>query len=276
MPNYKISIVTPTHNIIHLSDLWETIKNQTYENWEWVIIANGGAVIPDFKDKRIKIYNFEYGGGKVGSLKRYGCEMATGEIYLEVDHDDLLTPDALDEVNKAFQDKEICFVYSNCANVNVPAWTPVTWSESFGWTYKPFQWKDHNIIEAISAEPDPQSISRIWFAPNHLRAWRAKDYWKIGGHNQNMKISDDHDLMMRTYIYGKMKHIDKCLYIYQVWGNNTWLQNMQEIEDTMWDCYNKYIWQMAETWADRNKLKKIDLCGAIDKKEGYLTKGVGL
>jgi predicted SAM-dependent methyltransferase len=127
------------------------------------------------------------------------------------------------------------------------------------------------LQEAVSAEPDPQSISRIWYAPNHLRCWRTKDYWEMGGHNQGMKISDDHDLICRTYLHGKLFHIDKPLYLYRVNGENTWLKYTQEIQNTMWENHNKYIIPMMEKWSKERNLKMIDLGARISPTPGYLT-----
>jgi glycosyltransferase involved in cell wall biosynthesis len=265
-----ISIFTPTHNGIYLADAYESLKEQTYKDWEWVIVQNNGAKVPDFKDKRVKVFNFDYGGGKVGACKRYACGKCSGEVFCELDHDDLLTPTCLEEVQKAFNETKADMVYSNFAMINMD-WSNRTWNSYFGWEFKPYPYKDHILMESLSPEVHPSNLGRIWFTPNHVRAWRKDFYWKIGGHNQNMKISDDHDLMCRTYIYGKIHHIKKCLYIYRVHGDNTWLQNMTEIQNTMWDVYCKYIWDMIGKWADEQGLLKIDLGGAINKWKDYKT-----
>lgn len=268
-----ISIITPTHDPRFLNDLYESLLEQTNDNWEWVLVLNGGLTadkIEKFlKDERVKAYNFEYGFGRVGALKRFGFFKAEGEILLEMDHDDMLFPDALEELFKAFQDNPDCsMIYSNCANVNTD-WSSTTWDKRYGWSFRDVDWKGHKVKEAISAPPTPHGLSRIWFAPNHLRAWPAKAYMEMGGHNPNMKISDDHDLICRSYLHGKIVHIDKCLYFYRIHGENTWLQNQAEIQTTMWENYDKYIYAMAEKWATDNDLLKIDLGGGISKPNGY-------
>lgn len=262
-----VSVFTPTHHPVFLPQLYESLREQTYPDWEWVIIADR-VKIPDFHDPRVKVHEFEYGHGKVGALKRFACQMSRGEILVEVDHDDLLTGDCLEEVVKAFTDPETVMVYSNFAQVDM-SWNPRTWSEYYGWRFRDFVYEGHRLKEAISPKPYPSNVSRIWFAPNHVRAWRARAYWEMGGHSASMKISDDHDLVSRAYLHGKIRHVDKCLYIYRVHGKNTWLQNMQEIQETMWENYERYIWKIIEKWAAEERLFKLDLCGAIDRKEGY-------
>ena len=33
----KLSIITPTHKLTYIHELYESIKNQTYSDWEWVL-----------------------------------------------------------------------------------------------------------------------------------------------------------------------------------------------------------------------------------------------
>lgn len=263
-----ISIFTPTHNPSYLNEVYRSIATQSYPEWEWTVLLNGNAQYQN-DDPRVKIFRDDTGITNVGYLKKVACGLCTGDCYLEMDHDDLLLPGALLEVAQAFRDPSVDFVYSNTVNHDVRTDQPVYWDERYGWGRRPFKFEGKDYVESISAPPDPQSISRIWFAPNHLRAWRAEFYKRIGGHAGNMKISDDHDLICRTYIHGKMVHIDKPLYLYRVHGNNTWLQNQDEIQTTMWAVHDRYIEQMAMRWATDKGLRKIDLCGGIDKPPGY-------
>jgi glycosyltransferase involved in cell wall biosynthesis len=259
-----ISVFTPTHRDIYLRQAYESLKAQTYEDWEWVILANGSVRIPNFNDSRVKVF-YTQETGKVGTLKRLACYKCTGDYLVEFDHDDELTPDCLEEISKCTED----FVYSNCYQVN-QNWEPYLWGEGYGWEWRQSEYKGHMLWEAISPEPYPSNLGRIWFAPNHVRAWKREFYERIGGHSE-MKISDDHDLVARSYLEGTVKHINKPLYIYRVHGENTWLQVTQEIQDTMWDNYDKYFFPMQEKWSRENKLRIIDLGGAIDSPEGYET-----
>ena len=45
MHNYKFSLITPEHsvkNIPFLIELYDSIKKQTYDNWEWILYLNNG------------------------------------------------------------------------------------------------------------------------------------------------------------------------------------------------------------------------------------------
>lgn len=269
--NYKISIFTPTHNPYLLDRLRDTILEQTYDNWEWVIVLNGDANV-NYENDKIKIIRFDGEVGNIGMLKKFACENATGDVLLEVDHDDMLTEDALYEVNKAFQDSTIDFVYSNSADVN-ENWESHLFNSVFGWNYYDFEYKGRTLKVAKSSEPDPQSISRIWFAPNHLRAWRKEFYNKIGGHDISLNVADDHDLILRTYINGKMHHINKCLYIYWINGQNSWLKYVNEIQVKQWERYDTHIYDMANKWAKENNKQILEIGNHISKNPDAKTIG---
>ena len=49
--------------------------------------------------------------------------------------------------------------------------------------------------------------------PNHVRCWKTDFYHKIGGHVQELSVLDDMELLVRTFLYGKMTKIEKVLYI---------------------------------------------------------------
>jgi glycosyltransferase involved in cell wall biosynthesis len=272
-----VSVITPTHNPEWLPELFESLKAQTHEEWQWVIVPNNGAIgqIPAdiLIDPRVKIATLDDPHeSKVGALKRHAANRSDGEIIAEIDHDDVITPDCLEKVVAAFHDDEhVGMVYSNTVNIDMRNMTPIVWSNQYGWSYRPFEYKGLDFLEARSAAPYPQNLTRIWFAPNHIRAWRTSAYWNAGGHDPNMKISDDHDLTCRMYLTSKIAHIDEPLYIYRVHGENTWLKNMAEIQTTMWLNHDRYVLPMAIKWANDNGLLGLDLCSGVDPYGGLAT-----
>lgn len=271
----KLSVITPSNNSLYLDDLYRSLLEQTYREWEWVLLLNGplandSTMRERFTDERVKIFTMPLDVGRVGALKLMASKYATGEVLCEVDHDDILTTDCLFEVNKTFlEHPDVQFVYSNSVHVDRSMNPAEQYSGYYGWTYRSFSYKGRSLVEYVSPPPTPHHVSRIWYAPNHIRCWKTDFYWQIGGHDQSMKIVDDHDLLCRTYLHGKMFHIDKPLYIYRIHGNNTWLQNAEDIQKKQWQNYGKYIYPMMEKWSDENGLFKIDLCGGIDKPKGY-------
>jgi glycosyltransferase involved in cell wall biosynthesis len=261
-----ISVYTATHDSKWLNELYESLKLQSYTDWEWIILYNNGAQPIQFSDSRVKGF-LEWNAPKmIGPLKAAACAKATGEIFVEMDHDDLLMPNALEEVYKAFQDPEIGFVYSNLVHAQLnkegPRYTkPALYDETHGWKYREIEWNGIKLNEFIAFDPYPDSVSRIWYAPDHIRAFRKSVYESIGGYAKDLRVLDDLDLICRMYLATKFLRIDKGLYIYRIHGENTWLKSdiNAEIQDNVFTIYDKYIKQLTERWADINGLKKIEL-----------------
>lgn len=233
-----ISIFTPTHNDLFLKEAYDSIKNQDF--FEWIVLLNNGAKYNN-SDPRVKIYYDNSNLNYVGYLKRKCCQYAKGDILLELDHDDLLMSNAIEEVKLAFADPKVGFVYSNPIYSTKDFNKTPRFSESFQWQYREINFNGHTLDEYIAFPPTPEAISRIYFAPNHLRAFRREIYESIDGYRSDMKILDDLDLMCRFYLNTKFKHIDKGLYIYRVHGQNTWLRYSDQIQIKGTEIYDRYI-----------------------------------
>lgn len=276
--NYKFSIITPEHdpeNINYLLELYDSICAQTYDNWEWVIYLNNGAAVNFIPEKivsnpKVSIHVQFYFNKNIGSIKHFAFKKGTGDILVEVDHDDLITPDCLEKLNEAFQNKEIGFVYSDSAILHMQNnFTP--YDPRYGWTYRMFDWRGQSLYAMNSFEPTSQAMSYIWYAPDHIRAWRKSVYDEIGGHNRDLEVCDDHELVIRTYLASKMKRIPEPLYIYRVTGNNTWLNRNQLIQDTTKELFKTYARSLAERDADLKGLLKVDIGGGLNPYPGYFT-----
>jgi SAM-dependent methyltransferase len=274
----KFSIITPEHdpgNIPFLLELYDTIKNQSYTNWEWILYLNNkfteDLVPPDIlKDEKVRIFYDGSGETNVGAIKNKAFNAGSGDILVEVDHDDLLTPDCLEELSQAYKDESIGFVYSDNAVLHMED-KFVPFDGNFGWTHRLFEWKDKWLIAMNSFEPSSHSLGYIWYAPDHVRSWRKSVYQSVGGHNPELSICDDHELMIRTYLASKMKRIPKVLYIYRITGNNTWLQRNQDIQIKTVELFNQYAQKLAEKDAKDKNLLCVDLGGGLNPYPNYIS-----
>lgn len=265
----KLSIITPTHNPKYLDELYNSIKMQTYEDWEWIILLNNGSNYNN-DDPKVKIFNDDSGNKNIGYIKNKAFGLGTGEILVEADHDDMLTPDCLEQIHDAFVDDAIGFVYSN--NAKLPVGREfVPYNPAYGWEYDMFNWQGNKLYAMNSFTPSAGSMAFIWYMPDHVRAWRKSVYDKLGGHDINLSVLDDQDLIVRTYLSTEIKFIDKVLYIYRITGDNTWIERNKLIQTETVNMYYKYAYKLAERDADINGLDKIDLGGGIDGRVGYKT-----
>ena len=146
---------------------------------------------------------------------------AEGEILVELDHDDELTPDALQKIYDAFGDSEVGFAYSDWAEVYPDGTSkkyPDGWGFGFGHTY----WHEERKVWAHRiTDMTEESMRHIVSVPNHVRAWRASDYRMIGGHNPTLPVADDYELIVRTFKHCAWKPIPELLYVQHVGEGNT-------------------------------------------------------
>lgn len=98
-----VSIVVPTYRTDErmLRDMIESVLAQTYDKWE-LILADGtddadayiGRVAESYQCKQIRYLKLEHNGG-ISANTNEGLKRARGEYIAFMDHDDLLSPDAL-------------------------------------------------------------------------------------------------------------------------------------------------------------------------------------
>jgi glycosyltransferase involved in cell wall biosynthesis len=268
----KFSLITPTHkveNIPFLLELYESIVEQSYQNWEWVLYISGALSIYDIPEKikqnnKVSIYINECKDIEqpIGKIKKEAFLLGTGDILVEVDHDDILVDNCLQELYNVYSTKhDIGFVYSDDA-VYCMNNTFIPFSKQHGWTYRTFIWKNKELIAMNSFSPTSHSFSYIYYAPDHVRSWRRTTYLKLGGHNPNLAISDDIELLQRTYARTGVYHIPKVLYIYRMHDNNTWPQKADKIKKLSRSLFDTHIRSLAEKDANKKGLLKIDIGGA--------------
>lgn len=278
MKNLKFSIVTPEHNpnnVKFLLELYDSIRSQTYSNWEWVILLNNNCVIENIPDTikndwKVKIFRTEDKNNNVGAVKKVAFGLATGDVLVEVDHDDLITPDCLEELNVAYQDNSVGFVYSDGAVLHMKD-EFIPYDPGNGWTYRMYNWKGKDLHAMYSFEPTSQALGYIWFAPDHVRSWRKTVYDEVGGHNSELSICDDHELCIRTYLHTKMVRIPKVLYIYRITGDNTFLERNAAIQIKTVELNRQYARALAEKDANDKGLLCVDIGGGLNPYPGYTT-----
>ena len=105
----KFSIVVPLYKTDHtfLKEMIDSVKAQTYSNWELCLSDGSGIPSPleqelaryTAEDSRIKVVSNET-ALQISENTNKALEIATGDWIAFMDHDDLLTPDALYECVK--------------------------------------------------------------------------------------------------------------------------------------------------------------------------------
>ncbi|MEU3343811.1 glycosyltransferase [Streptomyces sp. NPDC006700] len=270
----RFSVFTPSHQPRFLDECLKTLQAQTCADWEWIVLLNNGARWrPEQADDRVRV-EIADGISGVGAAKRRACELARGEVLVELDHDDLLAKACLAELGKAFDaHPDAVLVYSNTAQITEDGKRDNSrFNEAHGWKFEDVRVDGRKLLQAVSMEPTPHNVSYIWYAPNHVRAFRKVSYEKAGGYDASRTVLDDQDLMCRLFHVGDFHHIDRCLYLQRMHPANT--QRDPEINahiqrETV-ALYDKYIEANALAWSGRRGLLALDLGAAHRKPPGYL------
>ena len=269
-----LSVFTPSHRPDFLTECYESLRDQVFQDWEWLVLLNKGARWdPPIEDPRVRVVIDDNVDG-VGAAKQRACAEARGDVLVELDHDDMLARHALQAVHDAYSARpELALVYSHCAQILEDASRDNSkFNTAMGWEYREAVVDGRSLQHPVSLGPTPHNVSYIWFAPNHVRAFSRRAYDEAGGYDPERRVLDDQDLMCRLYQVGDFHLVDKCLYLQRMHQANT--QRDEEtnafIQTETVELYSRYIEANALAWAKRRHLLALDLGAAHAHPSGYL------
>ena len=201
-----ISILVPVYNTPEefLKQMIQSVRKQTYSNWELCIAnanpANDSVVeilrIASTKDERIKVKDVPENEG-IAQNTNAALAIATGDYIGLLDHDDLLTPDALYEMVKAINENDRPQVlYSDEDKVTMDL------SEHFQPHMKPDYNKD--LLRSNNY------ITHFFVADRMLVE-------EVGGEDGEYNGAQDYDLILKCTERAKgIAHIPRILYHWRV------------------------------------------------------------
>lgn len=201
-----ISILVPVYNTPEefLKQMIQSVRKQTYDNWE-LCIANANPAnetvaeilrISSTKDERIKVKDVPENEG-IAQNTNAVLAIATGDYIGLLDHDDLLTPDALYEVVKMINENDRPQVlYSDEDKITMDL------SEHFQPHMKPDYNKD--LLRSNNY------ITHFFVAERMLVE-------EVGGEDGEYNGAQDYDLILKCTERAKgIAHIPRILYHWRV------------------------------------------------------------
>lgn len=251
---------------------YRSLLNQTYTNWEWVIVDDSGDddvtyhnVLKSLGDPRVRCYRQDSRSGYIGAVKRYAAGLCTGEILIEIDHDDELTSDCLQKIVAAFIDNPDCgFAYGDCTEVYDTSkrahW--YGWDSGYGysiyyrvWIHAMNRWQNVNKHSAINGS----TIRHLVGLPNHPRAWTRECYHLVGGHREELMVADDYDLLIRTFLTTTFVAIPDLLYIQyrNEHGSNSTFTRNQQIQILVKQLHRYYHERIVQRLREKNLIEDI-------------------
>lgn len=205
-----ISILMPTYNthIPHLIECINSVRNQTYENWElciaddcspnqevWETLRVVAAEEPRIKITRLKK------NGHICEATNTAATLATGQYMALLDHDDLLTPNALTEIALALDSApEADFLYTDEDKLTKK-----------GERTEPFFKPDFSPLFL-------RSCNYI----THFSCFKTTLFKEVGGFRLGTEGAQDWDLILRITERSKqIVHIPKIVYSWRMSDTST-------------------------------------------------------
>ncbi len=207
-----ISIIVRTHKRKDvLRETLVSLRNQTYKNFEVVIVEDGkntayDMLIDEFPDLDI-IYTHtgkNVGRSRVGNIALGLC---TGKFINFLDDDDLFYPDHLIVlVKEIFKDPDLDAVYSTAFE------TPIIIDSNSPYSYEVL---DKKVV--LAEEYSRSKLIQMNLFPIQSVLFSRKLYEKHGGFNVDYDYLEDWELWLR-YFKGdvKIKFVNKTTSIYRV------------------------------------------------------------
>jgi GT2 family glycosyltransferase len=197
----KFSIIMPVYETPakYLREAIESVYGQVYTNWE-LCIADDASKAPHVREileqyarhePRVKLV-FRGENGHISATSNSALSVATGEFVVLLDHDDMLSPDAL---------------FENAMVINRRHDIDVIYSDED-------KFDDDGHRHSAYFKPDwaPDTLlSRNYVS--HLGVYRRTLVEEVGGFRNGFEGSQDYDLLLRvTEKTDRVAHIPRILY----------------------------------------------------------------
>jgi len=204
----KVSVLMPIYNCERfISKALESIYNQTYQNFEVVIVDDGSTdrtseILINMKDSRTFIYRNPENRGLTKSLN-IGLNLCRGEYIARMDADDVSHPERFA--------KQVEFLENN------PDYALV------GSSYYCIN-QDEKIVAFIKVLTAYNEIkqglkTQNWFGHGTVMVRRTV-LLDLGAYNEKYKFAQDYDLWLRIAEKYKVGNIDEPLYYWRSFDNS--------------------------------------------------------
>lgn len=205
----KISIVVPAYRTPKkfLGEMIDSVRNQTYKNWELCIAdaSMDDSIVHELEryhemDERIVYSVLDDNYGISGNTNE-AIKIATGDYISLLDHDDLLTPDALYEVVKRINETGADVLYTDEDKV----------SFELDYYFEPHFKPDFNLDYLRSCN----YICHFFIVKKDVLD-------QVGEFDPECDGSQDYDFILRcTSVAKRVEHIAKCVYNWRCHPNST-------------------------------------------------------
>jgi glycosyltransferase involved in cell wall biosynthesis len=234
----KISVVTTLYNQgKYLSDAVKSLENQTFTDWECVIVDDGStddslAIAERIVGNHAKFKLLSKTNSGVAGARNYGIKNSQSEYLAYLDSDDWLYPDALEVLhNLISRDREIGFASCRVQETNMDL-------ANIGRSTE----KHRNFIEdeitCRLMNEDP--LARVlWNNPTKPGAeiWRTDRIAELL-YDEKLRINEDWDILLRHAIAGGLTAASLDVVVKYRRHSDSLIHNQTD-HFTTFDCFIK-------------------------------------
>ena len=215
----KVSVIMSVYNSsCYLQESIESILNQTFTDFEFIIIDDGSRdntweILTKYakQDQRIKLFSNQENIGLIESLNK-GLKLATGEYIARQDADDISMPKRLkNQIMVLNAEPEVVLVSGNLELIN-----------SAGQTIDRFK-------RACDSKLVPWYMLFYNRVAGHSQVmYRKKSVVNLGGYSQGSHHAEDYELWCRLIKVGKIVIMPQILLKYRVHDKSVSAENHQQ------------------------------------------------
>lgn len=227
MKNGLVSIIMPVYNVEkYIKDSIESVKNQTYTNWELIIVDDFStdnsleliySVTDEIKEK-VKIVHFESNKG-TAIARNTALELVEGEYIAYLDSDDMWMEEKLEKQINFMKENNYAFTMTSFSYLRKDGSIKPVKQVPKSLVYK--QAMKNTIIQTCTVMGDLKKINKNLFKmPNIRRGQDSATWWGI--------------LKSGYKIYG----LNESLSYYRV-GNTSLSSNKFKAIKRTWNLYRK-------------------------------------
>lgn len=250
-----ISIITPFFNShTTIKETIESVKKQTYLNFEHIIVDDGSAqpvsdTIKNYlQSSQIKIIRQDNQG--VAVARNTAIKHATGDYLVFLDADDLISPNYLEK---------IIAVFTNKPDTSMVA----CYVQEFGRSQNKVKIKHFDIEDFYY---------RNGLFPSIIALKRA-DFIQVGGYNPLLKVCEDWDLYLKIAMHNPNVHIiPEYLFYYRKHDNGSSLTDLMSRDKLTVHKAHYLMYQSNQEFYNERLLSPLNVSYLLLKSEKRMQK----
>src|SRR4030042_546212 len=252
-----ISIIMPVYNACrinsnYLVEALESAINQTYKNYELIIVDDGSTdqssklcqdFIQSYQNMKIQYFYKENGGQS--TARNFGAGKAKGCYLFSSGHDDIWKENKLETI-LPYLDEKTDFIYTDFDSINEAGSTILS--------------EIHRKYLSLYDRPHPkQNIEDILyqdvFVMPGLMTIKKETFFKIKGFDEELSGYEDDDLFLRIFETGNIKYLPVSTLKWRIYENSYSFSN--RMVKSRLNYWEKLIKNYTSQGKDRRRVREI-------------------